>query len=336
MRVAAISAALLAAWPACASDGRDPPAASELIELHPAGGALRATIAPSRGGELSSLRFHWRGRWVELLYRGGDFGRTADFEGRAPILWPATGRNLTTAGTPGWTWRGTNYPLRIHGFARDSVWRTLGVRTRGRIAETRLELRDSAETRAVYPFGFRMRVTYRLSGSTLDIVHRVTASGRNGEAMPFSIGNHVTFKAGLTPEADGRATRLSTPARRILLLDKDNAPSGEARDIPGMTEVPLASFEKRTPVSLTAFPPRDISVRLVNSSEVTLTISHRPDRLPAGSPVLFNLWGDMDKGFFSPEPWVGKQNSLERQDGVLLLAPGKSFNWTIRIRLSTS
>ncbi len=48
--------------------------------------------------------------------------------------------------------------------------------------------------------------------------------------------------------------------------------------------------------------------------------------------VLFNLWGDPEAGSFSPEPWVGLQNSLNLQQGLVRLSPGRSWTWTVRIR----
>ncbi|HZG32064.1 MAG TPA: hypothetical protein VEZ59_02250, partial [Sphingopyxis sp.] len=62
----------------------------DLIEMESPESPLRLTIAPSQGGELVSIRLARRGGKEELLYRGGNFCPANGFEGKAPILWPAT------------------------------------------------------------------------------------------------------------------------------------------------------------------------------------------------------------------------------------------------------
>src|SRR5512146_371901 len=64
-----------------------------LIRLRVAGGSLQAYIAPAHGADLAGLEVRRDGRWSELLYRGLDYRPTAGWTGKAPILWPAVGRN---------------------------------------------------------------------------------------------------------------------------------------------------------------------------------------------------------------------------------------------------
>ena len=47
--------------------------------------------------------------------------------------------------------------------------------------------------------------------------------------------------------------------------------------------------------------------------------------------ILFKSLGDVRNGFFSPEPWVGLQNSLVQRQGLLFVEPGEEFAWTVRI-----
>jgi hypothetical protein len=74
---------------------------------------------------------------------------------------------------------------------------------------------------------------------------------------------------------------------------------------------------------------------LEDRSGFAITVSHSEDRRPSGTPVLFNLWGDIAAGYFAPEAWVGKQDSLATGDGTIALAPGGTFRWTIAVRLET-
>jgi galactose mutarotase-like enzyme len=60
-------------------------------------------------------------------------------------------------------------------------------------------------------------------------------------------------------------------------------------------------------------------------------MSHSASKLPEQPYVSFNLWGDAPQGYFSPEPWVGLQNSFVLNEGLVSLDPGELFYWTIRL-----
>ena len=294
---------------------------------------LRAAVAPDKGGELSSLQVLKDARWIELLYRGGDFSPTPDFEGRAPILWPATGRNFPSPATSSgeWVLEGATSPMPIHGFARRNAWRLLGSTP----VSARLRLTDTSETRKLYPFGFSFTADYSISGASLTLSQRITAASGNAVAMPFSIGNHIAFNIPLVPGAP-KTVYYETPATRLVMTDAKGRPTGEvqARDSSGPT--PLTSLRARTAYSMAGYRPGDIWARLSDAQGFAVTLRHRPDYLPGGEPVLFNLWGDPEAGFFSPEPWVGKQNSLASGDGVIRLSAGSAYVWTISIEVAGS
>ena len=62
----------------------------------------------------------------------------------------------------------------------------------------RLTLRDNDETRAVYPFAFRLTIDYRLGESALEIAIEVENAGSS--PMPYACGLHPGFR---WPFADG-------------------------------------------------------------------------------------------------------------------------------------
>ncbi len=47
--------------------------------------------------------------------------------------------------------------------------------------------------------------------------------------------------------------------------------------------------------------------------------------------VLYNIWGEVPSGFFSPEPWVDLQNSLVLNQGLIRLRASRTVERTIRI-----
>src|SRR5437762_13515481 len=90
-----------------------------LIVLHDREAGLEAAICPSQGGELSSLRMRHKGQWAELLYRAADYAPKEGWRGKAPLLWPATGRSLAAGRGPGYVWKDHHYKMADHGFIRD-------------------------------------------------------------------------------------------------------------------------------------------------------------------------------------------------------------------------
>lgn len=289
-----------ASLPAAASD-----AAPALVRVSD-GGGLEASVTPEKGGELSSRKVCLQGRWVELLYRGGEYSKTTGWEGRAPWLWPATGRTFlpqAPAGALGWHWKGQRYAMPPHGFAQDRAWQA-GPGRAGR---------------------------YEVRGRSLTISVRVRAARDNADPMPFSIGNHITFNVPVVPGGDPKRVFITTPATRQIVVGSNGRPTGEVISARYSDPVALASLPRRSAVSLSGYPTGQIWAELRDPSGPWIRISHRGDSLPSGTPVLFNLWGDVDAGFFSPEPWMGKQNSLATGDGVIRLLPGKSYTWTVTI-----
>lgn len=319
------------------SAARDNP---QLVRLSVPGGSLQAFISPNHGGEIAGLETLQNGHWQELLYRGMDYRPTTGWTGKAPILWPATGRNFPYApGTAnqnvlGWMFHGRFYPLAIHGFARDQAWSVLENRSCGGNADLKLALHDNPHTRQAYPFGFALTSEYVLAADTLYLRQTVRANAANTAPMPFSIGNHITFRVPLLPGATAQSTMISTPATRQILTDGSGRPTGSVIAADYARPRPLSSFKPRTSVSLSGYPVGRELVRIGDPSGLVVTVSHTEDRRPNGTPVLFNLWGDPGQGYFAPEPWLGKQNSLASGDGIISLSPGSSFHWTIAVRIT--
>lgn len=313
-----------------------------LVELAPAGGDLRAQIAPDAGGEMAGLQCRIGGTFRELLYRGRDFRPVKGWTGKAPILWPAVGRNAVPVsggkagdGPPGWIWKGRHYPMPSHGFARDQKWRLERAFSGEKTAHAVVSTSDSAATRPFYPFGFAMDVEYRVTGRSVILSFRVSAARSNDDAMPFSIGNHMTYNLPFAPASRGDQVTIASSARRnVVLGPPGNTPTGQVVDVDFSRPRPLSALGVQSAFSLSGCRPGDTWVRLDDPAGVSIAISHQSDWRPDGEPVLFNLWGDVANGFFAPEPWVGKQESLVTGDGLIHLPPGEDFNWRIAVDVS--
>ncbi len=137
-------------------------------------GGIEATIK-AHGAELCSLK---GAQGVELIWQAG-----AAWPRHAPLLFPIVGRLKNDA----LRHRGKTYPMTQHGFARDQVfeWAERSA------ASCSLVLRDSAATRARYPFAFRLTVGYRLQAVDLHVMLEIANTGE--EMLPASIGAHPAF-----------------------------------------------------------------------------------------------------------------------------------------------
>jgi galactose mutarotase-like enzyme len=137
-------------------------------------GGIEATIK-AHGAELCSLK---GAHGVELIWQAG-----AAWPRHAPLLFPIVGRLKNDE----LRHRGQTYPMTQHGFARDQVfeWAERSA------ASCSLVLRDSAATRARYPFAFRLTVGYRLQAVDLHVTLEIANTGE--EMLPASIGAHPAF-----------------------------------------------------------------------------------------------------------------------------------------------
>ena len=102
----------------------------------------------------------------------------------APILFPYAGKLVNAEMVA----KGKTYTgCKPHGFARTTEHKPVfcGEQT------VVLELTDSEETLALWPFRFRLVSTFTIEGDTLH--HTLTVENHDEEMMPFGIGYHPAF-----------------------------------------------------------------------------------------------------------------------------------------------
>lgn len=304
---------------------------------------VEAAVAPVKGGELSGLKVQQRGRWIETIYLARDYAPRKGWTGKAPFLWPATGRNFPAdlearrkAGEQfnngAYVLDGKRYEMPIHGFARDLPWRVEQTTVTNKRAFVKLSLRDTVETRKRYPFGFVIEVSYTLEDGALSIGYRIRAKKTNRDLMPFSVGNHITFVSPLVQGTDPSQMELITPSTTELLKTSYGLPTGKSRLRDHRDGIKLGKFERLTAVSLTGYESKPY-ILYRDPQGLAIRMSHSASEIPKQPVVLFNIWGDAQGGFFSPEPWVGLQNSLVLNQGLIRLHPGQTFDWLLHIEL---
>lgn len=164
-------------------------------------GRLTATVK-AHGAELCSLK----DVGAEFVWQAGP-----EWPRHAPLLFPIVGR---LAGDE-LRHRSKTYRMTQHGFARDSrfVWAERGER------RCALVLEDSATTRALYPFAFRLTAIYTLDDAGLDLTLTIANTGEG--TLPASLGGHPAFNWPLQPERAKESYTLtfakaeSSPVRRL-------------------------------------------------------------------------------------------------------------------------
>ena len=130
----------------------------------------------SFGAELMA----WRASGVDLVWAKDP----KVWDQSAPILFPVVG--WTRDGTA--RVNGKTYPLSLHGFA----WKKQFAVAERRRDFLRLELAADEETRALYPFEFRLAVEFRLLPGGLENALIVTNSG--GTPLPYACGLHPAIR----------------------------------------------------------------------------------------------------------------------------------------------
>ena len=298
------------------------------------GHGLRATISPDHGGELAGLEIEIGGAWRELVYRARDYSATEGWRGKAPFLWPAVGISLEPVEQRrGFRVHERFYPMPSHGFARDRAWRLVeqGRDAAGPFAI--LALSSDPGTRPHYPFDFELNVEYRLDESRLLILYSVRAGRGNDGPMPFSIGNHITFRAPLLGVGEAAALRFRTDLPLELIRGEDRTFSGRTTPSPYRGEHPLSSLPRRRAVSLGGAEGQ-AELTLIDPSGLVLALRHSASAEPSRPAIRFNLWADTEEGFFSPEPWIGTQNALNSGAGLVQLEPGEEWRWRIEVEPS--
>ena len=283
-------------WTIVARDGKT---TAELVpEL---GGIVSSFVAPVKGVPQETLFLHdWFWDRSATRTRGG-----------IPFIFPICGRLERDGAENTYLYKGRRYTMPPHGFASRMPWRVVG---RGRADELGMAFTDTAATRAMYPFKFRLELNYRVAPGMLTCEQ--TYANMGTEPMPFYAGFHPYF---LTPPPGPgkRATRLKFDAVRAFKYNE------RLTDLMDVKPVP------KTPQSVVSPALDELLVEVKGPAVATLLFpdGHRlvagaRGRQPTGLFPYLQFYTMEEKPFFCIEPWMGFPNALNTVTGVQWLAPG--------------
>ena len=271
---------------------------------------------------------------AELLSLKDDAGRDlmtdADprwWTGHAPLLFPFVGRSRGDVYRLG----GRAYPMPQHGFARRSAFTAVEQ------GDDRLLLRLEAdgETRAIYPFDFRLDMAFAVEGATLRMTATVTNRGES--AMPFSFGYHPAFA---WPLPYGGAVE----DHRIIFDQPEPAPIRKVGAEPGL----IARETFPSPVDGDTLTPTHALFEGdaliwddLNSRSLTWGVPGQP-RLKIDFPDTpwLGLWQKPGAHYLCVEPWagmadlVGFTGDVWDKQGILCLLPGDSRSFRMDVTLT--
>ena len=229
-----------------------------------------------------------------------------------PAYW--SGRNPTLFPMVGSTWNkeiwidGKLYQMGNHGFTRNSDF-TCVEHSENRIV---MELKDSEETLAQYPFRFTLRIEYTLSGKTLSIHYSIT--NENDRTMPFNFGLHPAFNC---PMAEGEKQTdyvIETNADEIFKQGRDTIAVGRQLEL-----------ERK-------YLERTILVTAPKSTEATLTNGKHRVTVHAEGYEWLAFWSAKNGApFICIEPWHSHADfeevnvPFEKREGTLMLEAHQEF-----------
>lgn len=270
----------------------------------------------SKGAEISSVKYNER----EYIWQA-----KADVWPRhTPVLFPIVGRLKSNS----FNYSGQNYSLSQHGFARDREFKCISQSEK----EIVFELVSDEETKKIFPFEFRLIITYTLKDDMVICTYKVT--NPSAQNLFFSIGAHPGFKVPIEenekfedyklkfePTKDYQTTVLQDG---LLTKTKD-----KVRLTNGELSLTTSLFDKDALV----FENSQINaIRLISPSGkgVELKCKDWP---------YFGIWSK--KGcseFVCLEPWYGitdnehASGDLKDKKGIIELACGKKFECSFGMR----
>lgn len=282
-----------------------------------AGDGLSATIN-ALGAELTSLK-DAAGR--ELMTDADP----AFWTGHAPLLFPVVGKPAGEMIRVD----GRAYAMKQHGFAR----RTMFAVSEQSADRATFVLTDSAETRVVYPFAFRLEVTFSITGATLSV--DVSIDNPGDVALPASFGFHPAFAWPLPGAGAKEAHRIVFSAdepEALRQIDADGQIAAASRATPLDGRTLSLRDDLFTQDALIWDQLHSDRVTYHGAGGARLEIAF-PD-----TPML-GIWSKPGAHFVCIEPWHGIADpagfigDFRDKPGVFEVEPGAAKRIAMRVTL---
>lgn len=238
----------------------------------------------------------------------------------SPVLFPIVGRLKNDS----FTFNGSSYPLPRHGFARNMEF-SFDKKSEHQVI---FELNETEETKANYPFDFKLLMAYTLMDNELVIEYFVR--NQSDEVLPFSIGAHPAFAI------EGNFEEYSLQFNKEDSFETYHL---ENESFNGKTTL-VASENNAISLNYALFEKDALVFKQLKSNEVVLKhldkniLKVNFDHFP-----YLGIWTKPNAPFLCLEPWCGLADSidhngnLEEKEGINHLPAGEDFLRAIRIEI---
>ena len=261
------------------------------------------------GCELTSVKSKDSG--YEFLWQGNP----DVWSGQSPILFPIVGRLIDDK----YYLNGKDFTMPKHGFARKMPWELISKN------ETSMSfiLKNTDETRKIYPYSFEVTVTYTLGDNGLVVSHDI--KNCNDDVMYFSLGAHPAFNCAMGD---------------VLSFDVNETLYTEKIDLVQSLRLPekllVLDNEKDIIITEDIFNEDALILSDIKSENITLKISDGNKKIifNLGSAPYLGIWAKPGAPYVCIEPWCGVNDSQEKKadfsekDGINSVAAGEIFNYT--------
>ena len=282
-------------------------------------GPIEATIS-SAGAELQSLKLNGR----EYLWQGDPQW----WSRRAPVLFPFVGsiRADKASSAEG------EISLGRHGIAR-TLEHDIVDPSHGHVT---YELRSSEGTRKLFPYDFRLSMSYIATNDGLE--QRFIVSNPGKVALPFCVGGHPAFNVPVEGTDEDFSDYVLSFSRRWTYAAPTLDTSTGLLDYGN--RFPVLNNERKLKLTHGLFDVDTIVFEDVPDRTVTLVGAegHGVEVSFDGFDYL-GVWSAANNApFVAIEPWTGtataadEDDTFENKRGITLLAPGETAEFAFVMR----
>lgn len=238
----------------------------------------------------------------------------------SPVLFPIVGRLKKDS----FTYNGKSYSLPRHGFARTMEF-SFDKKSEHQVI---FELNETEETKANYPFDFKLLMAYTLMDNELVIEYFIR--NQSDEVLPFSIGAHPAFAIeGNFEEYSLQFNKEDSFETHHLENESYNGKTTLVETKNNNIALNYALFEKDALV-FKQLKSNEVVLKHLDKNILKVNFDHFP---------YLGIWTKQNAPFLCLEPWCGLADSidhngnLEDKEGINHLPAGEDFLRAIRIEV---
>ncbi|MDR2517753.1 MAG: hypothetical protein LBC88_10295 [Spirochaetaceae bacterium] len=242
---------------------------------------------------------------------------------------------------PGGKYRLDNkeYEMETHGFAQRHDFAVVEKRGDALL----LEINETPETLARFPFSFRFQVFHQVEDRTLKTEYRV--KNKDPREMFFSVGGHPRFSCPVTSGADTGTLRFSDYS---IVFDKPEPPENIIKSYGPLETIRKFYGPDKKTVGLDygLFENGCFCYNRARGRLVTLKSEKDPRSVAMmiNGNAYFQLWTSPGSPFIAMEPWYGSitalppnpqlDNDWRKRPGTIRLPPGGEYTASYDITIT--